>query len=183
MHRLLVPAAVVLAAALLAAGCGGSDDDEPEGTSATVWAGQLCTALSGWVTVVKNTANGLKAGNLDKESLVSAGNDVKTATTTLVDDVKDLPTPDTDAGDQAKEEVDQLADNLQKGADDIESAVDDLNDSGSVASAATTVGTTLATMQSEMKSTVNSVRELDAQGDLRTAFQDAVPCEELTGLI
>jgi methyl-accepting chemotaxis protein len=179
MHRLLVPAAVVLAAALLAAGCGGSDD-EPEANSATVWAGQLCTALSGWVTVVKNTANGLKAGNLDKESLASAGNDVKTATTTLVDEVKDLPTPDTDAGDQAKEEVDQLADNLQKGADDIESAVDDLNDSGSVVSAATTVGTTLATMQSEMRSTVNSVRELDAQGDLRTAFQDAVPCQELT---
>ena len=60
MHRLLVPAAVVLAAALLAAGCGGSDD-EPEGTSATVWAGQLCTALSGWVTVVKNTANEVEA--------------------------------------------------------------------------------------------------------------------------
>ena len=38
-------------------------------------------------------------------------------------------------------------------------------------------------MQSEMKSTVDSVRELDAQGELKTAFEDAVPCQELTGLI
>jgi hypothetical protein len=181
MQRLLVPAAVVLAAALLAVGCGG--DDEPESTSATVWAGQLCTAVSGWVTVVKNAANGLTAGNLSKDSLQSAGNDVKTATTTLVDDVKDLPTPQTEAGEQAKEQVDELADDLEKGADNIETAVDDLNDGGSVASAAATVGTTLATMQSQMKSTVDSVRELDAQGELRAAFQDAVPCQELSGLI
>jgi hypothetical protein len=182
MKRLLVPAAVVLAAALLAAGCGGSDD-EPEGTSATVWAGQLCTAVSGWATVVKNTANGLRGGNISKDSLTSAGNDVKDATNTLVDDVKDLPEPDTDAGEQAKKEVDELADNLEKGADNIETAVEDLDDGGSITSAVTTVGATLATMQSEMKSTVDSVRELDAQGELKTAFQNAVPCQELSGLI
>ena len=181
MQRLLVPAAVVLAAALLAAGCGGSD--EPEATSATVWAGQLCTAVSGWATVVKNTVNGLKGGNLSKDSIESAANDVKAATSTLVDDVKDLPEPDTEAGAQAKEEIDQLADNLDKGAEDIESAVGDLDDGGNITSAVTTVGTTLATMQSEMKSTVDSVRELDAQGELKTAFEDAVPCQELTGLI
>ena len=114
---------------------------------------------------------------------MSAGNDVKTATTALVDEIKDLPAPDTDSGEQAKEQIDQLGDSVQKGADDIEGAVDDLNDGGSVASAATTVGTTLSTMQSELKSTVDSVRELDPQGGLRTAFQNAVPCQELAGVI
>ena len=169
MQRSFALVAVLLVAALLAAGCGGSDD-EPEGTSATVWRG---SALYGGLGLGGGCQeHGERAHEREhlEESLESGADDVKTATNTLVDDVKDLPEPNTESGSRAKEEVDQLADELDKDAETIENAVDDLSDGGGVVAAATTVGTTLATMQSQIKSTVNEVRQLDAQGELKTAF-------------
>jgi hypothetical protein len=182
MKRTFAFAAVVLAAAVLAGGCGGSDDEDSEASDATVWAGQLCTAASSWAEVLTSTVDGLRAGNVSKEDLEAAADDVKTATQTLVDDIEDLPRPNTDAGEQAKETVDELADELQQDADTIEDAVDDVSGASDVLSAVSTVGATLATMGSRVTSTVNEVRELDARGELTDAFQNAVPCRELSGL-
>ena len=78
----LVP---VVVAVVLASGCGGSSDT----SSATDWADNLCSALGTWTSSVKSTANSLKA-NPSKESLKSAAGDIKSASDTLVDDLKDL---------------------------------------------------------------------------------------------
>ena len=180
MHRLLASAVVVLAAVFIGAGCGGSDEEAEN--SATVWAGELCTAFIGWREVLTSTAEDLRGGNISSESLEGAAEEVKTATDTLVRDLKDLPKPDTEAGEQAKESVDQLADDLGEEADKIESAVEDASGSGvsGVVAAVTTVGSTLTTMGSKVTSTVDDVRELDAQGELEQAFEDAVPCSEFS---
>ncbi len=54
----------------------------------------------------------LKGDDLSEERLKSAVDDVESATETFVDDVKGLGTPDTEAGQKAKESLDELADNL-----------------------------------------------------------------------
>ena len=50
--------------------------------------------------------------NLSEEGLKSAADDVESATDTFVEDVQGLGAPDTEAGQKAKESVDQLGDEL-----------------------------------------------------------------------
>jgi methyl-accepting chemotaxis protein len=180
MQRLLV--SVMLAAALLAAGCGGSDDDS-DGTSATTeWASDICTAVSAWADTLTSSANSLQGGNISRDSLESAAEDVKSATDTLVDDLRGVGRPDTDAGQQAKDSVDQLAGELEQEADKIESAVEDVSGVSGVLNAVSTVTATLATMSTQVTSTVDELEQLDAQGELRDAFEEAPPCSELSSL-
>ena len=60
------------------------------------------------------TATSLQGGNLSADSLESAVDDVKEATETLADDLRDAGTPDTEDGQQAKDLVDQLADEIDE---------------------------------------------------------------------
>jgi hypothetical protein len=177
--RRTIAFAALLVALLLAAGCGGSD--ESEANDLTVWAGQLCTVFSGWAEEVTTTTDALRGGDISKDSLQGAADGVKSATDTLVNDLKDTPRPDSDAGQQAKDSVDQLADELEQEAGKIESAVEDASGASGIVTAVSTVTAALATMRTQVTSTVDELEGLDAQGELRTAFEDAVPCRELSG--
>ena len=73
------------------------------------------------------------------DSLESAADDVKGATDTLVEDLKGVGKPDLEAGEQAKDSVDQLSDELENEVDKIESAVDDVSGVSGVLSAVSTV--------------------------------------------
>jgi gas vesicle protein len=181
MQRLLAFALVMLTVALLAAGCGGSDDSE-ETSATTEWASDLCTAISSWADTLTSSANSLQGGNISRDSLESAAEDVKSATDTLVDDLRGVGRPDTDAGQQAKDSVDQLAGELEQEADKIESAVEDVSGVSGVLNAVSTVAATLATMSTQVTSTVEELEQLDAQGELRDAFEEAPPCSELSSL-
>jgi hypothetical protein len=180
MRRTVASLAFVLAAVLLAAGCGGSDDDS-EADDLTVWAGQLCTAVSAWAQELTTTADAVSGGNISQESLQGAADGVKSATDTLVSDLEDIPRPDSDAGQQAKDSVDQLADELAQEADEIEGAVEDASGAGGVVTAVSTVTASLTTMRTQVMSTLDELEGLDTRGELRTAFEDAVPCRELSG--
>jgi hypothetical protein len=177
---LRVLALLVAAAALLAAGCGGSDD-EPEANDLTAWADQLCSVVAGWTQELTDTRNALQGGGISEDSLRDAADGVKSATDTLVDDLRDLPRPETDAGQQAKESVDQLADQLETEAEKIEGAVDDASGVSGILSAVSTVSSTLVTMGDQVRSAVDEVEQADARGELRQAFEDADSCTDLTG--
>ncbi len=121
MYRWLGWVVVALLAAFLASGCGGDDDEN----SATAWADDVCSAITTWKDSITSTADSLKGGNLSEDSLRSAADDVESATSDFVDDVRGLGKPDTDAGEQAKESLDQLADEADQNLSAIKSAVDD----------------------------------------------------------
>ena len=105
--------AVALLAVFLAVGCGGDDDSgSSDAPSTTEWAQGLCSAIGDWTSSVSSATGSLQGDNLSEEGLKSAVDDVESATDTFVDDVKGLGTPDTEAGQKAKESVDQLADEL-----------------------------------------------------------------------
>jgi hypothetical protein len=168
---------LVLVLAMLAAGCG-SDSSEPESTAD--WADGVCSAITTWASSMKSSVDSLKGGNLTEDSLTSAGDDVKSATDTLESDLKDLGKPDTESGQQAKDSIDKLSSDLKTGADSIESAVDGVSNLSGVPGAATTIGSALTTMRKQVTSTVNSLEQLDPQGELHDAFQQSSACQELS---
>jgi hypothetical protein len=168
--------AVVAAAALLAAGCGGSDD-EP---TATDWANDLCGALTDWTGSISSAVDTLRGGNLSQEAVDDAFDEAENATNTLVDDLRALGPPETDAGQQADDSVQQLSDDLESGMDTIDQAIDDASGGTGILDAVSVVSGTLSTMGDQVSSTIDALEQLDAQGELEQAFQDASACDELT---
>jgi hypothetical protein len=169
--------AAVVAAASLVAGCG--SDDTP---STTEWAGDVCTAVSTWADSLTQTASSLQGGNISEDSLRNAADEAKSATDTLVDDLKGLGAPDTEAGSEAKDSIDKLADGLEQQADTIESAADDVSGVSGVLGAISTVTGALGAMGTEVSSTFAQLQQLDAAGELKQAFQDSSSCQDLSAL-
>jgi hypothetical protein len=161
---------------MLAAGCGGGDDG---GSSATEWADGVCSAITDWSDSLESTTQSLRSGSLSEDELRSAVDDFESATNDFVDDLRGLGTPETEAGQEAKESVDQLADDVDEGVSRIESAVDDASDGSGVGEVITAIGTSLATMGQQLSATFARLQQLDPQGELEQAFNDADSCDEL----
>jgi ABC-type transporter Mla subunit MlaD len=176
MQRISGLLVLCVTAVALAAGCGG-DDGDGGGSSATEWADGLCSAITGWTESVQATSNSLKGGNLSEDSLKDAADEFKSATQEFVDDVRGLGTPDTESGEQAKEQIDQLADSVEENVTKIEDAVDD---GGSLATTVSAVTTALSSMGEQLSAAFTSLGQLDPGGELEQAFKDADACDELS---
>ena len=171
--------AVALLAVFLAVGCGGDDDSGSSDPSTTEWAQGLCSAIGDWTSSVSSATGSLKGDNLSEEGLKSAVDDVESATDTFVDDMKGLGSPDTEAGQKAKESVDQLADELDSELAKIESATDGASGVSGVLDAVSTVSGTLSTMSQQIASTFSELEQIDAAGELEDAFKEADACNDL----
>jgi phage-related protein len=169
----------VIAAAVLAAGCGKSSSTSSS-SSPGDWANSLCSALTTWSTSVKSAAGSLKGGNVSESSLKGASGDIKTASDTLVGDLKGLGKPDTTGGQQAKDAIDQLSSEVKTDVGKMQSAVDNASGLSGAMAAATTVSATLSTMGSQINSTASKLDKADAKGELQKAFKDAPACSSLT---
>jgi len=168
---------VPLLAVSLAAGCGG-DSGSSGSTSTAEWADGLCSAITTWTSAISSATNSLK-GTPTADGLKSAAGDVESATETFVDDVKGLGKPDTEAGQKAKESLDKLADNVNEEAGKIKDAADGASGASGVLAAASTLSTTLATIGQQLASTFQELEQLDAKGELESAFKDAEACKPL----
>ena len=173
--------AVSLLAAFALAGCGGGGDGASSGTTSTSeWADDLCSSIIDWTDSVSSAATSLKGDNLSKESVQSAADDVGTATETFVDNVKGLGAPDTEAGQKAKESLDELANNLDDDLAEIKAAANynSIGVSGAL-SAITKISQEFSTMGQQISSTFSELEQLDAQGELADAFEQSDSCKEL----
>jgi hypothetical protein len=166
----------LVAGLLLAAGCGGSDD---ETSGADEWANSVCSAVTSWTTSVTAAAQSLQGGNLSENSLESAVDDVTEATKTLADDVEDAGKPDTANGQQAKDLVEQLANDLDEGVQTIGDALDDVSGSSGILTAISQISGTLATMSSQVGDIVDELEQLDPAGELEDAINDSDECTSL----
>jgi len=166
----------VTLALLAVAGCGGGDD---ETSGATDWANSVCSAAAAWTESVSAAATSLQGGNLSENSLESAVDDVTEATKTLADDLEDAGKPDTEDGQRAKDLVDQLADEIDEGVEAIEDAVNDVQGGTGILTAITTIGSTLATMSSEVGGIVDQLEQLDLGAELEDALKNSDDCASL----
>jgi hypothetical protein len=175
MYRWPAWIVVTLVAAAFAGGCGGDDGED----SATAWAGDVCSAITTWRDSITTAADSLRGGNLSEDTLKSAADDIGSSTNEFIDDIRGLGTPETDDGEQAKESIDQLADQADANLSAIESAVDDVTDLSGAVQAVTTVSAAISTMGTQLSSTFAELEKLDPGGELEQAFRDADSCDEL----
>jgi len=175
--RWLFPLALVVVIAALAAGCGGSK--KPPTTAE--WADGVCSAVSTWEDALKSAAQPITSGDVSKDSLKTAADDAKSATDTLTSDLKDLGKPDTQVGQQAQDQIDTLTGQLQADVDTIKSAAEGASGMSDITAAVTTATTTVATMKTQVNATITSLKQLNAKGELTTAFQQSSSCQQLTG--
>jgi hypothetical protein len=158
---------------MLAAGCGGSDE-----SATTKWFDNVCSAVTTWQDSITEAGQSLR-NNPSKEGLESSFTDAKDATTTLSDDLKSAGKPDTEAGDQAKQALDALGTQLDDGVSKMQDSVDGVSTVNEALTAVSAVSGTLATMGTQIQSTVDDLRTLDTKGELQTAFNEADSCAPL----
>jgi hypothetical protein len=166
----------LVAVAALAAGCGSDEPPTP-----AEWADGVCSSISTWKDSLTAAVEPLTGGDISKDSLQSAADDAKSATDTLESDLKDLGKPDTQAGQQAQDEIDTLTTQLQTDVDTITSAAEGASGISGVTAAVSTATTTVSTMKTQVDATITSLKQLDAKGELTTAFQQSSSCQQLTG--
>ena len=153
---------------LAVAGCGGDEENASE-----QWAGDVCSELSTWVTDVEEVVTSLttNALSLDKDAVQAATEDVKGATEELVDGLAGLGSPETEAGGQARSELEELGTQLRQQADQVDQAAE--TESLSLVA----VTSALASAASSVRSTFESLQSLDGGEELRDAFEDAAACD------
>jgi len=165
--------------ALVVAGCGGSDESS---TSATEeWAGSLCSALTQWTDAI--TATGESLGDptsLSVDSVKEAFGEAVDATNTLVEDVRALGAPDTEAGAEAKDALDSTADALADDVADLEAQLDEAGEGAAgVIATVTAISGTLSGMSTVVSDLFSTLGELDAEAELEQAFTDADACQPI----
>jgi hypothetical protein len=169
--RLQLSALVIV---VLLAGCGGDS-----GSSASEdYANSVCGDLSTWVTDVNGAVISLTDAGLatDKEDVQSAVDQAKDATDDLLSSLEELGPPETDAGQEAKSELDSLGATLRQQIETVDQALD--ADTGAAALTAT-VTAALSTAATAVESTYNELKGLDPGGELEDAFKNADDCRSL----
>jgi hypothetical protein len=178
-------AVLILAAAIVAAGCGGGSSSsggtgtESSATAADDWANSVCEAFVAWNNSITDAGQGIR-DNPSEEGIRTAGEQIQTATQTLADDLRGLGRPDTESGQEAKDTVDQLATNLDTSLQKINEAMDNASGTTGAVTAASTIGTTLVEMADHVSTAFQQLQEIDAQGELQSAFEQGDSCAGLT---
>ena len=175
--------AVTASLVFLAAGCGssggGSTATTTSASATETWASGVCSSITTWQAAIKSAAGSVKS-DPTKSGLQTAAGDAKSATETLASDLKELGKPDTPAGQQAQDSLDQLSTSLQQNVTTIEDAVKGASGVSGVLTAVPTVTATFATMGTEVKTTFTDLQGLDAKGELKSAFTSSSACDSLT---
>ena len=134
----------------------------------------------GRTSSLTSIVSSLKSGGLSKDSLTSAVDDAKTATDTFTSSLKDLGKPDTGAGQQAKDSVDQLSTEIDADMKKIEDTVSNASGAAGILAAVPVITSTLQSAGTQVKSTISSLQALDAKGELESAFKQSSSCKTLT---
>jgi len=121
----------------------------------------------------------LKGGNLSQDSLPAAVDDAEEATRNFTTDLKGLGRPDTEAGQQAQDSVNQLTTQIDEDMTAIQDAVSNASGVAGVIAAVPTITSTMQSAGNQVADTISGFQELDAKGELESAFKDADSCEDV----
>ena len=164
---------LLVGALLLVAGCGGDDEG-----SAEAWADDVCSSLNGWFVDVDAALEGLtdEGLQLDRADVDEAVESVGNATDELGNELDELEPLETESGQQAEAVVTDLRETL---ADDVETIQGALSGDSPPLEAVSEVAAALASAADALQEGYDALVELDAGGELESAFEDADGCDEL----
>jgi hypothetical protein len=177
VHRALAIAAfsVVVALSVAASGCGGDDQ-----SSAEQWADSVCTDLNTWADSVTTAITGVMSQGLSVTSsdLRAAANQAQSATTRLVDDLRQIGAPDTESGEQAQQELQQLGDSIEQHANKTRDLVEGASSSGAgLVATARSVLVEIGAAADQVKTALTSLQQ--AGDDIREGIQASDACSQL----
>ena len=179
MRKRIALSAAVAALALVAAGCGGSDSSNEDPTAA--WASGFCSAVTGWTDELQTvTSQFSDPSNLSEDGLQSAAEDVQSATSELVDELRALGAPETESGEEVQSALDSLSTTLDSEAANIDETVQGISGITGIPSAITAVTASLSAMGSAFSSTLQTIEDADAENELQTALEDSPECADIT---
>ena len=181
-HRRTVAATAALLLTLATtSACNDSADQEDEPSATETWAGQVCSTAGDWLAAISDAQVTLTdTANLSADSLRGAFDGVVDATDALITELGDLGPPDTEAGDEAADQLSTLSGQLDEQRTAISAATE--QSAGSVQdllSQVSTVTGAIAAMLTDVSTTVDNLRALDGADELEKAFQDSSACQEL----
>lgn len=174
-----------LAAIVIAVIAAKVKDNGDSGTLTTAeWADSVCTDISTWQSSITSLAD--VSGGLTKDSLQQKLDDAKSATDTLVSELKDLGKPDLAAGDQLQQQLDSSADQLQASYESLQSQAQDALSADTPAAFLQALGKLapqFGQLLDEIQTTVKNLRNSNAAGSAKTelqqAFDDSASCQSL----
>jgi hypothetical protein len=177
VHRALAVAAISLLGlvSLAAAGCGGDDQ-----SSAEQWADSVCTELNTWADSVTTTITGVMSQGLGitGSDLRTAANQASAATSRLVDGLREIGPPDTESGEQAQQDLQQLGDGLEQHADKARDLVEGGSSSGSgLVAVARSVLVEIGAAADEVQSALGSLEQ--AGDDIKSGIDSSDACTNL----
>ena len=167
--------AATIALAVAASGCGGSDTQ----SQTEAWADGMCSALLDWQSSVQTAGEKVSKGDLSKSSLQGAANGVSDANKQLRDDLDSLGKPPTETAEKAKDDLNQLTDDLKTNIDKIREA---LGNAGSdVTAAITAVSGSVQAMSQDVQNTATQLKALQSDDTWSKAFKSSDSCQKLSG--
>ncbi|WP_299931517.1 hypothetical protein [uncultured Nocardioides sp.] len=180
-HRLVLTG-LLATLALVVSACSDADDgsaDEP--TAAETWASDVCSTVGAWTTTVEDARTTLSTPrDLSVDELEATVTEVSDATSTLVDDLGGLGTPDTESGDEAEQRIASLSEQLQEQAAVVEDGSGgEPQGMEELLTRVSTVTGAVAQMISDTQAAVADLRTLDGAQELEDAFSSAASCEDL----
>jgi hypothetical protein len=179
MRRLGAALVLTAVVAFAAAGCGGS---EPSATE--TWAGDVCSAVSDWQEQIEQSATDIRAQiespSLDTLSAIESEiQEAADASTELADELRSLEPPDTEAGEQAQQELNSLGDQVDETVDRTRETIDNIPEDASLSEVVEAVTPLLPSIQAlatNVSMTIGSVKERGSE--LKEGFDKADSCEK-----
>jgi ABC-type transporter Mla subunit MlaD len=178
---LVIAAAAIVVAVVLVR----NSDSESSPSTTTEWAGQVCTSLSKWRTSIESLAN--VSGIPTQDDVRKKLTDAQVATEQLITDLRKIGPPETTAGTQLKQHLDQQGDRLQQSYEKVKArAQDAANNATGAADFLRRLAAVLPDFQkllNEVSTTIDTLESSNVAGDsadeVKEGFDKAESCKKL----
>jgi hypothetical protein len=158
-----------------------SDDGPP---TTEEWANSICTSLGDWRESINSLAD-VGGQQLTPDVLRDKVDKAGDATDALAQELRDAGTPDMEAGDQLRAQLDSSTEQLETSFDDLKQSADEAADApaGEFVQKLAALASDFAALQAEIAKTLTSIENADvgeqAKAEVQQAFSDAPACQSL----
>jgi hypothetical protein len=165
---------------LLAAACGGNEESATEN-----WAGDVCSAVASWQSQVQQIFGDVQAqvtsGDAGAVDAIRAGIDQGVeATKELGNTLKGLGPPETEAGQEAQQQLEAAADQVNASIAQVQASIAGLGgaDIQQLISSLSGLVVPLQAALGQVQAAVDTLRD-SASDEIRQGFENAESCQEL----
>jgi hypothetical protein len=178
VRRAALTVCSVALAAVFWAGCGGDGEND----AAREWATSVCSSIGDWRADVQANIENLRQdpGAISADALREAADDSLQSTETLLDELRGLGAPETEAGERARDEVEQLLESLEQRIARVRETAEAAEAGvASVLATLASISTQVQGAADDTSETLRELEELDPGGPLAEAFRDEDACRTL----